>query len=325
MDWKRSKYSYKKTNLSLGALNCFKLIAFIFAFSAINAFGFNNFTDTSEQELDEEEITENQVLEPLSLPGFYPEFDFYYNWDTNALDPYRFNVKNFHHEVPVTILHTECNYVVPIVGRLNSGFGWRGGTPHQGIDLQLSTGDSVAVAFDGVVRMSRRYSGYGNCVIVRHYNGFETLYGHLSQRFVNPGDLINAGQILGLGGSTGRSTGPHLHFETRFLGRPINPMSIIDFKGDSLVTGTLVISKNSFNLPNSYSKFKFRKGKKKWHKVNKRYKTKKRKPSKKARHSSSYKAKKTKSKAKPSKKKSLRRRHTFAFPNSKHCTVEFTV
>ena len=102
-------------------------------------------------------------------------------------------------------------------------------------------------------------------------------------------------------------------------------MNIIDFKGDSLVTGTLVISKNSFNLPNSYSKFKFKKGKKKWRKVNKRYKTKKRKPIKKGRHSSSYKHKKAKSKAKTNKKKSLKRRHTFAFPNSKHCTVEFTV
>jgi len=329
MDWKRLKYNYTKTNFKLELSNCFKLIAFFFAFFATHAYGLNQFTDTSEDELFDEEVevvddAPNQSLESLSLPGFYPEFDFYYNWDTNALDPYRFNVRNFNHEIPVTILHSECNYVVPIVGRLNSGFGWRGGIPHQGIDLQLRTGDSVAAAFDGVVRMSRWYSGYGNCVIVRHYNGFETLYGHLSQRYVKPGQLVNAGEVLGLGGSTGRSTGPHLHFETRFLGRPINPMRIIDFKGDSLVTSTLMISKNTFNLPYSKSNFKFKKGKRKWKKRGSRYKNKKIKPNRRSKKSAAFKNKKSK-KSKSSGKKSSGRKHTFAYPSQKHCIIEFTV
>ncbi len=302
-----------------------------FAFSANSAFGFNRYTDTSDEDIFDDEVeqiddAQLSSLETLNLPGFYPEFDFYYNWDTNALDPYKFNVRNFQHEIPVTILHSECNYVVPIVGRLNSGFGWRGGIPHQGIDLQLRTGDSVFAAFDGVVRMSRWYAGYGNCVIVRHYNGFETLYGHLSHRYVRPGQLVNAGEALGLGGSTGRSTGPHLHFETRFLGRPINPMHIIDFKGDSLVTGTLVISKNTFNLPYSKSKFKFKKGKRKWKKGSSRYKNKKIKPSKRSKKSKVKKVKLSKkSKGNSSKKKTNKKRHSFAFPNQKHCMIEFTV
>lgn len=296
----------------------YKYLILFLAFFAINGYGLNILGDSSIREVPEDILELNALL----LPGFYPEFDFYYHWDTLALDPYRFNVKTLNREIPVTLLHADCGYNLPISGKVNSGFGWRGGIPHQGIDLQLSTGDTVKVAFDGVVRMSRWYSGYGNCIIVRHYNGFETLYGHLSKRIAKSGDLVNAGQVIGLGGSTGRSTGPHLHFETRFLGRPINPANIIDFKGDSLIFETLMISQESFHLPNSFSRFKFKKGKK--HRGFKfKYKNKKRRILKKKSHSP--RKPHTKSRAGKSKFKSPKRRHAFALPPIRRCTVEFTV
>jgi hypothetical protein len=296
----------------------YKLIVFVLAFFAINSYGLNILGDTTYREVPEDVLELNALI----LPGFYPEFDFYYNWDTLALDPYRFNVKTLNREIPVTLLHADCGYTLPISGKVNSGFGWRGGVPHQGIDLQLRTGDSVRVAFDGVVRMSRWYSGYGNCIIVRHYNGFETLYGHLSYRIAKPGDLVNAGQLIGLGGSTGRSTGPHLHFETRFLGRPINPASIIDFKGDSLIYETLLISQESFHLPNSFSRFKFKKGKR--HRGFKlKYKNRKRRIMRKRSHVPH----KPHSKIKHGKSKlrTPKRRHAFAYPLIRRCTIDFTV
>ena len=104
----------------------------------------------------------------------------------------------------------------PYVGKVYSKFGYRRGRRHQGTDIPLKSGTPVAAAFDGRVRMSSYVSGYGNLVILRHENGLETFYGHLSKRQVSVGDWVRAGDIVGLGGSTGRSSGPHLHFETRY-------------------------------------------------------------------------------------------------------------
>lgn len=196
--------------------------------------------------------------EEFTLPGMLPEYDFYAYWDTLHVDAYRFNLKNLTEEVPLILLESDCNFTMPIFGRTNSTYGWRHGRPHTGIDLQLSTGDSVFAAFDGVVRMSRYYNGYGYCVVVRHYNGLETLYAHLSKLSVSSGTLINAGQLVGLGGSTGHSTGPHLHFETRFLGRPLNPALVIDFQNHTTKSDTLFVSQSSFQMPYSKTSVKSR-------------------------------------------------------------------
>jgi len=190
--------------------------------------------------------------EEFTLPGMLPEYDFYAYWDTLHVDAYRFSLKNLTEEVPLVLLESDCQFAMPIFGRTNSTYGWRHGRPHTGIDLQLSVGDSVFSAFDGVVRMSRYYQGYGYCVVVRHYNGLETLYAHLSKLLVTPGTLINAGHCIGLGGSTGHSTGPHLHFETRFLGRPLNPSHVINFNENAVAADTLYVSQQSYQLP--YSK-----------------------------------------------------------------------
>lgn len=196
--------------------------------------------------------------EEYTLPGMLPEYDFYAYWDTLHVDAYRFSLKNLTEEVPLVLVESDCKFAMPMYGRTNSTYGWRHGRPHTGIDLQLSIGDSVFCAFDGVVRMSRYYQGYGYCVVVRHYNGLETLYAHLSKLLVTPGTLINAGQCVGLGGSTGHSTGPHLHFETRFLGRPLNPSHVINFSEYSIATDTLYVSQQSYQLPYSKTTVKSR-------------------------------------------------------------------
>lgn len=178
-----------------------------------------------------------------------PMMDMYAYWDTLNLNPYAIDFSNITGSIHLSLAPQDCGFVLPVAGAISSPFGYRWGRPHEGVDLTIKMGDSVYCAFDGVVRMSRWYYGYGNCVVVRHHNGMETLYGHLSNRSVKPGQMINAGQLIGLGGSTGYSTGPHLHFETRFLGKPVDPQSIIDFKADSLKRDTLSFQSKDFAAP----------------------------------------------------------------------------
>ncbi|MCB2409994.1 peptidoglycan DD-metalloendopeptidase family protein [Hymenobacter sp. BT178] len=135
---------------------------------------------------------------------------------------------------------------------LTSDFGFRGYRWHYGVDLDLETGDSVRSAFDGVVRISKwDGGGYGNYLLVRHYNGIETVYGHLSKALVAPGTFVKAGQLIGRGGSTGRSTGSHLHFEIRYEGNPIDPERMYDFPDYKLLKDNFQITSALFDY---YSK-----------------------------------------------------------------------
>ncbi|MDO4691390.1 MAG: M23 family metallopeptidase [Porphyromonadaceae bacterium] len=124
-------------------------------------------------------------------------------------------------------------FVMPIEKRqVTSCYGYRRrfGRMHYGTDLKVHIGDTVRAAFSGKVRItSYERSGYGNYVVIRHTNGLETVYGHLSRSLVKEGAIIKAGEPIALGGNTGRSTGPHLHFEARFMGIPINPEELFDF------------------------------------------------------------------------------------------------
>jgi murein DD-endopeptidase MepM/ murein hydrolase activator NlpD len=114
--------------------------------------------------------------------------------------------------------------------KVTSRYGPRRRRMHKGIDLKVQIGDTIYAAFDGKVRIRNfERRGYGNYLVVRHPNGLETVYGHLSAWLVDVNDIVRAGEPIALGGNTGRSTGPHLHFETRFLGQAINPADIIDF------------------------------------------------------------------------------------------------
>ena len=114
--------------------------------------------------------------------------------------------------------------------KINSPFGPRWGRSHEGLDIKVYIGDTICAAFDGKVRVvDFNANGYGYYVVIRHPNGLETLYGHMSKQLVKPDQIVRAGQPIGLGGSTGRSTGSHLHFETRLCGQPINPALMFDF------------------------------------------------------------------------------------------------
>lgn len=135
-----------------------------------------------------------------------------------------------------------CCFEAPCRGRVTSNFGWRNGRIHAGIDIDLETGDPVYAAFDGIVRQAGWNNGYGYYVIISHFNGLETLYGHLSTLKIMALQPVKSGQMLGYGGNTGHSRGSHLHFETRYFGKPINPKLLIDFEDYSLHTDSLVIS-----------------------------------------------------------------------------------
>lgn len=147
-------------------------------------------------------------------------------------------------------------FVMPLKGKSNvtSGYGFRSrfGRNHYGVDLALHTGDSVRAAFDGKVRI-RNYEagGYGYYVVIRHPNGLETVYGHLSRQLVHRDQVVHAGDVIGLGGSTGRSTGPHLHLEFRFMGVPINPTQIVDFSLGVLQRDTYVFRRGNTDRPGS--------------------------------------------------------------------------
>lgn len=125
-------------------------------------------------------------------------------------------------------------YVQPVKGPVISKYGPRRGRMHTGTDIRLNSGDTIRNAFDGRVRVAKRFSGYGNLVLVRHNNGLETIYGHLKAISVKVNDTIKAGDLIGLGGRTGRATCNHLHFETRLFGQPFDSNKYIDFETGSL-------------------------------------------------------------------------------------------
>ena len=122
-------------------------------------------------------------------------------------------------------------FVMPLADVLvTSVYGMRCKKMHRGIDLALEVGDTIASAFEGYVRKTGYdYGGYGRFMVVRHLNGLETVYGHLQTCLLDEGTEVKSGQSIALGGNTGRSTGPHLHFEILFMGHAIDPRRIIDF------------------------------------------------------------------------------------------------
>ena len=116
---------------------------------------------------------------------------------------------------------------------MTSRYGWRNRRAHNGIDIDLITGDRVMSMFDGVVRYVNRHSGHGKTVVVRHFNGLETVYAHLSKQLVKVNDTVRKGQVIGAGGTTGNARGSHLHLEVRFQGIPIHPEYLFDFSNEA--------------------------------------------------------------------------------------------
>ena len=180
-----------------------------------------------------------------------PELDIYTEgWNSKAVNPFK------EADVPNSAVIDVTGYYMPVPGRVTSNYGYRAkfGRMHKGIDLAIHSNDTIYAAFDGKVRLTNYEArGYGNYVILRHPNGLETVYGHLNKHLVKPDQVVRAGDPIGLGGSTGRSTGPHLHFETRFMGYAINPAAIFDFANHTTHTDTYTFSKSTYTKARNYA------------------------------------------------------------------------
>lgn len=157
---------------------------------------------------------------------------------------------------PDTFIVDLENFTMPLTGYMTSNFGRRGSRRyHYGIDLKAQTGDTIYAAFDGKIRVKQyERRGYGYYLVIRHVNGLETVYGHLSKFLVDENDFVRSGQPVGLAGNTGRSTGSHLHFETRFLGKPINPNYIIDFENKVTHRDEYMVTNSSYRKTTNSSR-----------------------------------------------------------------------
>lgn len=178
--------------------------------------------------------------------NWMPGFNLYQNFDIVTIH-YRHQGSAPRDTIDLTGYHHPANY------RITSNYGYRHKRMHRGVDLGYPEGTPVAAAWDGIVRISKgtaNTGGYGNLVVIRHDNGLETYYAHLSRRLVNPGQMVKAGDIIGLGGNTGRSYGAHLHFEVRYLGNDMNPNRLIDFDNFKTKYDTLYISGYTVSTPN---------------------------------------------------------------------------
>ena len=159
-------------------------------------------------------------------------------------------------EVPQRAVIDVTNFRMPHPGYITSPYGYRRRyrRMHKGVDLKVNIGDTIRAAFDGRVRITKfERRGYGYYVVVRHTNDLETVYGHLSRFLVEPGTYVKAGDPIALGGNTGRSTGPHLHFETRYMGYAINPSAIFDFANQTTHTDTYTFDKRTYQNARNFS------------------------------------------------------------------------
>ncbi len=175
-------------------------------------------------------------------------------WDIDNISAYRgVRLDSLPQSVAINLVDSLKSYRYPIVGRITSRYGIRHRRAHNGIDIALKVGDTVCAAFDGRVRFSKATdTGYGTLVIIRHDNGLETYHGHLSARLVEEGDRVVAGQPIALGGNSGKSTGPHLHFETRYYGQSFDPERLINFRTGELRRDYFLLKKGYFSI---YSKY----------------------------------------------------------------------
>lgn len=172
------------------------------------------------------------------------------HWDTLRIFAYRdIELKQLPEEMELKLIESVDDYHCPVMGHIISRYGPRGRRNHNGIDLGLKTGEPIYATFSGRVRYATyNTGGFGNLIILRHPNGLETYYGHLSRINVKVNDWVVAGQVIGYGGSTGRSRGPHLHFEVRYCDQTFDPQRIIDFATGNLHYSTFVLERKFFNI-----------------------------------------------------------------------------
>ena len=188
------------------------------------------------------DICENRLLE-LDSTSIFSE-----NWDTINIFAFgRSDYKRALDTLAISLVNDEEEFSMPYIGTVISQFAWRRGHHHNGVDIRLNTGDSIVSAFDGIVRYAGwNKGGYGYLVIIRHYNGIETYYAHLSKILCKRNQEVKSGELIALGGNTGKSYGAHLHFETRYKDNAFNPELIIDFENNELKTKTLILMPEEF-------------------------------------------------------------------------------
>ncbi|NDV79152.1 peptidoglycan DD-metalloendopeptidase family protein [Dysgonomonas sp. 511] len=199
------------------------------------------------------EAQEERILSESEIPA-----DELYGgmWSNTGVKSAYTSLTNF----PDTFTVDLGNFSMPTMGHVTSNFGARrigrrGTRMHYGIDLKLQTGDTVYAAFEGKVRV-RQYEkrGYGYYIVLRHPNGLETVYGHLSKFLVNEEQVVKSGEPIGLGGNTGRSFGSHLHWELRYLGQAINPRDVVDFDNKVCHKDSYTVTPATFNYAGLSSK-----------------------------------------------------------------------
>lgn len=188
-----------------------------------------------------------------------PSYDTYCSWNTERVHPYKDDLSLMTDTIMLVLAPDSCDFVAPYIGRKTSDFGYRRYRHHYGVDIKLYKGEEVKSAFEGVVRIAQYDGDYGKVVVVRHQNGLETLYAHLSKLNVKEGDKVEAGDVVGLGGNTGRSTGSHLHFEARYKGEPIDPNALIEWETGYLCHDTLALNKEHFEYLVEIRKRKYHK------------------------------------------------------------------
>ena len=179
--------------------------------------------------------------------GMIPSSDLYAEWENSK-------VHNRQASIPDNFTIDLREFSMPTVSRVvTSNYGPRWGRTHEGLDIKVYTGDTIRAAFPGKVRIVKYDRGYGRYIVIRHENGLETVYGHLSRFLVQPNQYVKAGQPIALSGSTGRSTGPHLHFETRFMGYAINPEAIFDFENRVAHTDSYTFHKSTYTRSRNFA------------------------------------------------------------------------
>lgn len=183
-----------------------------------------------------------EVIDSLKIIDIKAE-----HWETTVFNPY----KKVEIKFPIKLEFTDSSYTSPIRRNkvVTSRYGWRKGRPHKGIDIDLITGDSILAMFDGIVRFATYNSGHGRTVIVRHYNGLETVYAHLSRYAVKANDTVKQGQVLGKGGTSGNARGSHLHLVINYKGIAINPEYLFNFSEDNTIRAKSIWVTNLWTRP----------------------------------------------------------------------------
>lgn len=172
------------------------------------------------------------------------------HWDTSSVFSYRdIELTDIPMVVELKLIDSMSQFTPPLRGSVFSKYGPRRRRNHNGVDIPLKTGEPIMAAFDGKIRYAKYNSGgFGNLVIVRHVNGLETWHAHLSKLNVTVGDYVKSGQVIGFGGNTGRSRGPHLHFEVRYKDQTFDPEFLFDFQAGTIRYQTFALERSFFNI-----------------------------------------------------------------------------